>query len=340
MAHMPMLAFRTLAARLKFRSALLCLVRSLRHTHSSSAHSGNAMRTLVVATLTVALSLLQLGCEPEEHNAYENEYPSANVSILRLVARSQTRSANDPDRWAETEEIVHWKSSETAIIITDMWDQHWCDGASDRVAAMAPRVNAVVQVARAKGVTIIHAPSSVMDYYAGHPGRTRMMQAPSATPPSPIKGWYHLDELHEAPLPIDDTDGGCDTCPPGGCDNVGQPVWTRQIETIEIVQGDGISDIGEEIHNYLRHKGIRNVILMGVHTNMCMLGRPFGLRAQRTMGMNVVLVRDLTDASYNPAMAPFVTHDEGTNLVVDHIEKYVAPTISSADLTLPPPTLR
>jgi hypothetical protein len=152
-----------------------------------------------------------------------------------------------------------------------------------------------------------------------------------------MEGWYHRDDRHEAPLPIDDTDGGCDTCPAGGCDNVGQRVWTRQIETIEIAEGDGISDSGEEIHNYLRHEGIRNVILMGVHTNMCVLARSFGLRAQRAMGMNAVLARDLTDAAYNPAMPPFVSHAEGTDLVVDHIEKYVAPTISSADLMLSRP---
>jgi hypothetical protein len=38
-------------------------------------------------------------------------------------------------------------------------------------------------------------------------------------------------------------------------------------------------------------------------------------------GINCVLVRDLTDTMYNTKKAPFVTHDEGTELVVKHIEK-------------------
>ena len=66
---------------------------------------------------------------------------------------------------------------------------------------------------------------------------------------------------------------------------------------------DGISDRGDEIYNYLCKLGIKNVALMGVHTNMCVLGRPFGIRQQVRLGTNTVLVRDLTDAMYDPAAA-------------------------------------
>ncbi len=72
---------------------------------------------------------------------------------------------------------------------------------------------------------------------------------------------------------------------------------------------------------------------MGVHTNMCVLGRPFGLRNLSRAGKNVMLVRDLTDTMYNSRMWPYVSHFEGTNRIVEHIEKYVAATITSADLT-------
>jgi hypothetical protein len=45
------------------------------------------------------------------------------------------------------------------------------------------------------------------------------------------------------------------------------------------------------------------------------------------------LVRDLTDAMYNPASRPFVSHAAGTELVIEYIEKYWAPTTTSAALT-------
>ena len=109
--------------------------------------------------------------------------------------------------------------------------------------------------------------------------------------------------------------------------------WKSQVAAIEIRDEDAISDSGTEIWNLLESRGITNVMLMGVHTNMCVLGRPFGLRNLSRYGKNVVLVRDLTDTMYNSRSWPYVSHHEGTNRIVEHIEKYVCPTITSTDLT-------
>jgi nicotinamidase-related amidase len=82
-------------------------------------------------------------------------------------------------------------------------------------------------------------------------------------------------------------------------------------------------------------KGIKNVFLAGVHTNKCVLARPFGIRQMVMLGMNVLLVRDLTDSLYNPSMRPWIAHEQGTQLVVEHIEKYWCPSISAQDLKSP-----
>jgi hypothetical protein len=73
------------------------------------------------------------------------------------------------------------------------------------------------------------------------------------------------------------------------------------------------------------------VILMGVHLNMCVLGRPFAIRQLLNQGKNVVLVRDLTDTMYNSRMRPYVSHFAGTDLMLEHVEKYLCPTITSVD---------
>ena len=72
--------------------------------------------------------------------------------------------------------------------------------------------------------------------------------------------------------------------------------------------------------------------LVGVHLNMCVLGRPFGLRRIHEAGLNVALVRDLTDTMYNPARWPFVSHGRGTELFAAHVEKRICPTITSDQL--------
>ena len=64
---------------------------------------------------------------------------------------------------------------------------------------------------------------------------------------------------------------------------------------------------------------------------MCVLGRPFSIRQMVYQGQNVLLMRDLTDTMYNPKQRPFVSHFRGTDLIVDHIERYWCPTITSSD---------
>ena len=71
---------------------------------------------------------------------------------------------------------------------------------------------------------------------------------------------------------------------------------------------------------------------MGVHTNMCVLNRSFAIRQMTKWGMRCVLVRDLTDSMYDPNDRPFVSHDRGTELVIEHIEKYWAPSVTSEEL--------
>ena len=79
-------------------------------------------------------------------------------------------------------------------------------------------------------------------------------------------------------------------------------------------------------------RGIQNVVLLGVHLNMCVLGRPFAIRQMVHQGRNVSLMRDMTDTMYCSKMRPKVSHFAGTDLVVDHIETYWCPSFTSADI--------
>jgi hypothetical protein len=66
---------------------------------------------------------------------------------------------------------------------------------------------------------------------------------------------------------------------------------------------------------------------------MCVLGRSFGIRRMVGLGKNVVLMRDMTDSLYNPRKRPYVSHFEGTDLMVNHIETYWCPSITSDQIT-------
>ncbi|MDR3181751.1 MAG: cysteine hydrolase [Planctomycetaceae bacterium] len=243
----------------------------------------------------------------------------------------------DPQSGAVVSEVQHWKPKETAVIICDMWDKHWCAGATARVAEMASVMNDVITAARKNGVTIIHAPSETLQFYADHPGRKKLAQY--AEKPLVQVSTAGLDTEKGARFPVSAKNGGCD------CDNYcmdyyaykkahnGNIPWSREIAALTVNDDDLISDSGSEIGSYLQEHKFKNVIIMGVHTNMCVIGRSFGLRAMKRLGLNAVLMRDMTDAMYNHRGEPFVTHFEGTALVVKYIEQYICPSMLSTDFT-------
>ncbi len=256
--------------------------------------------------------------------------PSASAEApVILNARQRVRVEENVDRWHSIKKPVEWKPSETAVVVCDMWDDHWCKPSAARVAEMAPRMNEVIKAAREKGMLIIHCPSDTMDFYKDTPQRKLAQAAPVVETTPALERWIRLIPDREGgKLPIDDSDGGCD-CDP-------QPknyrAWSRQHPAIEIFPNDAITDSPEAFY-LMKQKGIRNVIVMGVHTNMCVLGRPFSIRQMVLQGQNVVLMRDMTDTMYNPKQAPFVSHFTGNDLVAEHIEQYWCPTILSTDLT-------
>jgi nicotinamidase-related amidase len=213
--------------------------------------------------------------------------------------------------------------SKTALILCDMWDRHWCDTASQRVDALAKKISPVVDMAREKGVLIIHAPSDTMDFYKTQPERLKILQFPQVQPPEPVA-------VAEPPLPIDDSDGGCDN--PNNSLKRDTKVWTREHSAIHIGGNDLVSDNGREVYNALRARGIQTLLIAGVHTNMCVLNRSFAIRQMTQWGIRCILIRDLTDAMYNPARRPFVSHQRGTEMVIEHIESYWVPTVTSDQL--------
>ncbi len=263
---------------------------------------------------------------------------------LELSLRFQTETAAGSDRFHTLTRREIWDPAKTAIIVCDVWDLHHCLNAVRRVEEFAPRLDQVLKNARKRGLTIIHAPSDCMPAYQTHPARQRAKATPAADDvPADISNWCsRIPKEAMANYPLDQSDGGEDDDPQEHAEwvkkletmgrNPKMP-WTRQSDLIVIDSDkDYISDRGDEVWNILHDRKIENVILTGVHTNMCVLGRPFGLRQLVKNGKRVVLMRDMTDSMYNPNMWPFVSHFTGTDLIIGHIERYVCPTITSAQL--------
>ncbi len=291
-----------------------------------SSAPGSAVRATVKLLLGALLfSIAVAADDPPGDEAAMNRPKVPGMLLLKLRERREMPTGSGRSEPVERE--VKWNASETAIIICDMWDDIYCKQAAQRINTMVPEMNRVVTSARSRGVMVIHAPSGTMDVYADTTYRRRMQNVPAAMPPVPIAAWCDRDADHEPPLPLD-VSNPCDApLPPPQVRR-----YSREHPGIDIVGFDGVSDDGKEIYNYCRHQGIKNIAIMGVHTNMCMLGRSFGIRQLVRLGINVVLVRDLTDAMYDPRQPPYVSHARGTELTVEHIERYWCPSIEGHDL--------
>jgi nicotinamidase-related amidase/type 1 glutamine amidotransferase len=265
------------------------------------------------------------------------------AATVHLGLRSRVETKQGSQRYHTVTRTEDWPAHNTAIIVCDMWDLHHCLNAVRRETEFAPRLERVLQEARRRGVTIIHAPSECMDAYQSHPARRHAMSVPLAKDlPPEIGTWCSRIPAEErGRYPVDQSDGGEDD------DLAEHRVWAQKLsalgrnpkapwkqetDLLTIDPNDYVSDKGDEVWSILQHLGINRVILTGVHTNMCVLGRPFGLRQMARNGKRVVLVRDLTDTMYNPERWPFVSHFSGTDLIVEHIEKFVCPTITSDQL--------
>jgi hypothetical protein len=114
-----------------------------------------------------------------------------------------------------------------------------------------------------------------------------------------------------------------------GCPDVPQcrvhTEFTKQHEGIKINPLDLISDNGQEIYNFIRHEGIQCVLMAGIALNMCVLGRPFGVKSLVRLGITTRIVSDLVEVFYNPLEPPYITIEQAKWFALGYIEAQWCP---------------
>ena len=257
---------------------------------------------------------------------------TSTTALSPMSFRSVPLSFRTVDGEARTTVRHDWQDGRVAVVICDMWDATQCVSAMQRVAELAPRIDAVAARLRRSGALIVHAPAGCMDYYDGSPARERARRAPPVRSPVAVD-WNERDPSREPPLPSALADDTPCSCEPGApCTSGGPPYpWTRQIDSIVVAPSDAVTDDGHELLALLEERGIEDVVLMGVHLNRCVLGRPYGIRQLVYWGKRPVLCRDLTDSYHRDPRG----HSTGNEAMVAHVERYWCPTVTSAQLTEP-----
>jgi hypothetical protein len=95
--------------------------------------------------------------------------PDAASKEFHARLRSRVQPFKFSDTWEAVTVQGKFATANSAILICDMWDKHWCRGASRRVDDLARRMDPVLQKARTAGVLVIHSPSDTMTFYKDYP---------------------------------------------------------------------------------------------------------------------------------------------------------------------------
>jgi nicotinamidase-related amidase len=220
--------------------------------------------------------------------------------------------------------------SRTAVVVIDMWDRHWCETYTQRVANMVPRMKQTLAAARKLGVIVVHAPSDVLNVYGDAPQRRAMQDFPLAEPPK----FTHFDP----PKPPGPTDR-CECSPDQPCKRK-HKAWSRQHPDLEIATVDLIGDCnnGRELFNVCAARNIDTLIYMGVASNMCVLNRSMGILNMTRHGLRTLVMADQVNAISANGIGPDGRPDpnftpaKGTAQVQRYIEQHVAPTLESRQL--------
>jgi nicotinamidase-related amidase len=210
--------------------------------------------------------------------------------------------------------------SKTAVVIIDMWNFHWCMTATERVSAMVPRMNVVLNIARELGMQIVWNPSDVVTAYSGYPQYEKAIAVKRR----------HAPQLREdISAKFTEPYGKC-MCGPGihCCVNYG---WDAMHPDLTPDDNDLISSSTDEIYSLLDERGITGIIYMGVHTNVCVFGKPGAISNMWRAGFDCMLAGDLNDAytAYEPARN--YTPDMGTAAINENLVKAGIPNVNMGD---------
>lgn len=244
-------------------------------------------------------------------SAHAQESANGEPSGKRIELELQTR---DPATGAVKVTRESVEAARIGVIAVDIWNYHWCKTATMRVDAFVPRMNKALEAARSMGMTVMLCPSDVVDNYVGFSQREAVLALPIVPVPNVL-------EVTCPPVP---DAGGC-ACGRERC--AGNYGWDAMHPDLKIRKDDWMPDTQAEVYTICQQRKLTHLIYVGFHTQVCLLGKPMGLRAMKSAGLQCVLARDMTDAhpGYDPARD--FTPDLNTEQVVEHFEKHLAPTI-------------
>ncbi len=230
---------------------------------------------------------------------------------------------------------LHWSLPVTraALILVDMWSEHYVSSHLERGQRITREcILPLLETFRRVGATVVHAPSPDCAPRYEHlltrvEGTTQESQV---RPPGLLPDWPPSDfrkkigEFAGFARPVDPTDEEFDRI-----------IAERSIiAEAEPQEGDCVVFSGDQLHAVLCDRRTTTLFYVGFAANFCVPNRDYGMRAMRSRGYDIVLVRDGTTAI---EVADSVDGLGLTAAAIQDVEVAIGYSIDSASLRLGAP---
>lgn len=157
------------------------------------------------------------------------------VNRLQFAAHHRLPLVRGRDEWIDVVRKYRIPVDQTALLLCDAWDKHWCSSFARRAELIIPRIAMAVEKLWATGVQVIHAASAVLYFCAGTRARERALPAPRVEP----------DALLGLPNPLEPLAGRNACC--GSGEPAWHEAWARQHSAIRIGDSDFIAVDGAQV---------------------------------------------------------------------------------------------
>lgn len=247
--------------------------------------------------------------------------------ILHIRPRYYRWHVNEGQEWIEANTghaALDWRLplSQCAVVLVDVWQRHYIREPEERAEKiMDEKLVPLMEVCRAKGLEIIHAPAPeaarLHPNWINLPKEKKNKGTSEEWPPKEFRSLSGPYQQYRRPH--EPREAERQALPPLRIHPKAEPTAT------EIVIADG-----DELHQYCKKKGILFLLFAGFNTNACILSRDYATIEMSKRGYQVVLIRDCTTGMESAESQATLGQTNGAILQLEMFGQY---TITSEEVT-------
>lgn len=199
--------------------------------------------------------------------------------------------------------------AKVGFVIVDLWNYHWCMTWTHQVISAVPRFNEAARAARKLGIQVLWAPSDAANAKLGWPQRERALAVL----------YRDVPKVTDVKIPFNLRTKRCHCGPGITCQlNYG---LDDMPDSIDIAEQDLIVCGTQEMYSNCKTLGLTHLIYSGGATNICLTGKPAGLKPMAEAGLKCLIARDLSEAWTHYAPATGHTPETGNADAVKDVER-------------------